>query len=131
MNEKTALFMERLREYHAPKHDEVDFMGAVTCRDDGFHFRGEPLRITWTAYQQLCWFVRIPPVFFRDVMVSSERIMVFERLNTATNKKRIFRFSGDTLYGVVSENYRERYIRMLVEERKTAHLQKGHKEATQ
>ncbi len=90
------------------KADEVRTAAAIVYGPEGFLFDGYPIRATETATKQLLTRVGIPYDFFQNRMNENERIAVFNRLNTESgNSRKLLRFSGDTLYGVVSERYRK------------------------
>ncbi len=92
---------------HNAKTDEVRTAASIVYGPEGFVFDGYPIAATETATRQLLARVGIPYDFFTTRMNTHERIAVFNRLNTETgNARRMLRFSGDTLYGVVSERYK-------------------------
>jgi len=92
---------------HNAKADEVRTAASIVYGPEGFIFDGYPISATETATRQLLTRVGIPYDFFQSRMNTQERIAVFNRLNTETgNARRLLRFSGDRLYGVVSERYR-------------------------
>ena len=59
-----------------------------------------------TATRQLLGIFGIPADFFLNTMTWIERQLVLKRLiDDSGDARRMFRFAGDTLYGVVSERY--------------------------
>ncbi len=104
----TERFMARLRVYDESKQDIAESRRAVEYREDGFYFRGKPITVNNTALQQLCRLLDIPQEFFFNTMIPDERATVFNRLNRhIDDEEKLFRFSGDLLYGVVSRRYRK------------------------
>lgn len=104
---KTDQLRDAILTEHNAKADEVRTAASIEYGPDGFIFDGYPISATETATRQLLTRVGIPYDFFQSRMNTQERIAVFNRLNSETgNARRLLRFSGDTLYGVVSERYR-------------------------
>jgi len=104
----TGKFMTRLRVYDESKMDIAESRRAVEYREEGFHFRGKPITVHNTALQQLCRLLDIPQDFFFNTMTPDERATVFNRLNRhVVDEEKLFRFSGDLLYGIVSRRYRK------------------------
>jgi len=113
---KTANLIEKLKAYDARKRDVLARSGEVVYTNSQFRFRGQPIRATGTAVKQLCLQCGIPVDFWRDKLTSAERALVFNRINRERgDTERLFRFSRDTLYGVVSPKYKKLDNIMLAE----------------
>ncbi|MFA6450031.1 MAG: DUF932 domain-containing protein [bacterium] len=107
MNEKTLKLIEAINAYDALKWDEVAPANSINYGPLHFWYKGRHIDVTDTAARQLCVLNGIPPAFFMDTMRWDEKMSVFNRLNEERgDTEHMFRFSGDTLYGVVSPKYR-------------------------
>jgi hypothetical protein len=109
MNNKTLSLIQRLYNYDAAKHDEIEPAKVVKYEDGGFTFNGRRIRATETATKQMLASCGIPADFFTIRMNDGERASVFNRLNAKQGDvERMFRFSNDDkLYGVVSQRYKK------------------------
>lgn len=108
MERSREKLMRSLLHYDNQKYDESACVKAVTRGDDGFLFRDRPVKVTGTALKQLCAINGIPATFFSEKMDMRERKSVFNRLNSEQAEvERMYRFHGDTLYGVVSLRYKK------------------------
>lgn len=107
MNEKTLKLIEDMNAYDAVKWDEVAPASDVRYSALAFWFKGHYIQTTDTAIRQLCALNGIPSHFFMERLKNDERTAIFNRLNREHgDTEHMFRFSGDTLYGIVGPRYR-------------------------
>ncbi|HOP08418.1 MAG TPA: DUF932 domain-containing protein [candidate division Zixibacteria bacterium] len=108
MNHTMGRLIEQLKSNDAAKHDEVAQATAVVYGNGTFYFDNKPIRVTGTAAKQLCAQCGIPADFWLERLTPVERAITFNRLNRLQgDTERMFRFSRDVLYGVVSPRYKK------------------------
>ena len=101
--------VEMLDEYEVGKRDVVAGADVLFLSNDRFFFMGKPVNVTDTAMNQMTELCGIPRDFFYSVLNPVERSLIFNRLinERSAAPDRLFRFKGNTLYGVLSNKYRK------------------------
>lgn len=99
--------VEMLDEYEVGKRDVVAGADVLFLSNDRYYFMGNPVNVTDTAMNQMTELCGIPGNFFHGVLNPVERSLIFNRLihERSAGPERLFRFKGNTLYGVLSNKY--------------------------
>ncbi|MFA6448810.1 MAG: DUF932 domain-containing protein [bacterium] len=106
MGKPISRLIKKLREYDEKKLDEIQIGSSIQMAADTFVFMDKPIKVSGTALKQLCTIGRIPSDFFINRLKREEQAMIFNRLFSGLSETRyMFRFSQDTLYGIVSPSY--------------------------
>lgn len=107
MSDKMKNLVKRIRYYDSQKVDKVQAAGALRIVEGQHMFGDEAIQITPTAQRQLLSLAKIPTDFFLNKLAPEEQESVFNRLfhNELQSREFMFRFSADTLYGIVSPRY--------------------------
>ncbi len=100
--------IEMLNEYEVGKHDVFANADVLFLSNDRFYFKGNLVNVTDTAMNQITNLCGIPCDIFYGVLNSVERALIFNRLihDRSAGPERLFRFKGNTLFGVLSNKYR-------------------------
>ena len=116
MNTEMIKLVNQIQKYDAAKRDVAAEAAVVEYGNGQFRFDDEPIRVTRTALRQLCGLAGIPADFFTEKMTPAERSVIFNRLIAQVGETdRLFRFSNDLMYGVVSPRYKKLDNIMLLE----------------